>query len=170
MRMLRSRKWSSFLFPSFFRLWIAYIEVVLIRHVLGCTKFSINSSVDLESSRLARYVRLVKDHISVANDLASWEKEKKAFDAGKVLYMINAVHVVKNLFRLASDGAAVAMTQAFQLQIEVEIDAEIERLVAENELNAEEWRFIDASIYTMSGNVFVSTVMSRYGGKKCKLQ
>ncbi|KAJ6009039.1 hypothetical protein N7522_004055 [Penicillium canescens] len=88
-------------------------EFLLYRHVdaavpyiLGCTKFSLNSSVDLDSPRLARYLRLVKDHVSVANDLGSWEKEKKAFDTGKVLYMINAVDVVKDLFKLPSYSAA----------------------------------------------------------------
>lgn len=84
--------------------------------------------------------------------------------------MINAVNVVKDLFSLSSYSAAVAMTQAFQLQIEVEIDAEIERLITVNHLNAEEWRFIDATLHVMSGNNFVSTVMSRYGGEKFRLE
>lgn len=105
----------------------------------------------------------------MANDLGSWEKEKRAYDTGKVLYLINAVEVVKDLFKLSSYSAAIAMTQAFQLQIEVEIDAEIERLITQNDLNEEEWQFIDATLQVMSGNVFVSTVMSRYGGEKYKL-
>lgn len=83
--------------------------------------------------------------------------------------MINAVDVVKDLFKLPSYVAAIAMTQAFQLQIEVEIDAEIERLITQNELTEEEWQFIDAALHVLTGNVFVSTVMSRYGGEKWKL-
>lgn len=105
----------------------------------------------------------------MANDLGSWEKEKRAFDTGKVLYMINAIDVVKDLFKLSSYTAAIGMTQAFQLQIEVEINSEIERMIIRNDLNAEEWRFIDATLHVMSGNVFVSTVMSRYGREKFKL-
>lgn len=138
-------------------------------YVLGCTKFALNSSVDLESPRLSRYLRLLKNHVSVANDLGSWEKEKKAYDSGKVLYLINAVDVVRNLFRLSSDRAAVAMTEALQLQIEVDIDTEIQRLIDEDALTAEEWRFVDATLHVMSGNVFVSTVMSRYGGEAFRL-
>lgn len=139
------------------------------RYVLGCTKFSLNSSVDLDSPRLARYLRLVKDHVSIANDLGSWEKEKVAYDDGKVLYLINAVDVTKDLFQI-SDQAAVAMTEALQLQIEVEIDAEIQRMISEDLLTVEEWRFVDATVHVMSGNVFVSTVMSRYGGEAFALK
>ena len=83
--------------------------------------------------------------------------------------MINVVDVVMDLFKLSSYNAAVAMTQAFQLQLEVEIDAEIERMVAENALTAEEWKFVDATLHVMGGNVFVSTVTSRYGGEKTRL-
>ncbi|KAJ6050227.1 hypothetical protein N7444_006943 [Penicillium canescens] len=111
-------------------------EDAAVPYVLGCTRFALNSSVDLESPRLSRYLRLLKDHVSVANDLGSWEKEKG---------------------------------QALQLQIEVDIDAEIQRMVDMDELTAEEWRFIDATLHVMSGNVFVSTVMSRYGGEAFKL-
>lgn len=105
----------------------------------------------------------------MANDLGSWAKEKKAYDTGKVIYMINAVDVVKALLCLPTDESAVAMTQAFQLQIEIGMDAEIQRLRAEESLTLEEWRFIDATLHVASGNVFVSTVMSRYGGEEFRL-
>ncbi|KAJ5216389.1 uncharacterized protein N7498_002796 [Penicillium cinerascens] len=145
-------------------------EDAAIPHVLGCTKFGLNSSVDLNSPRLARYIRLMKDHISIANDLGSWEKEKKAFESKKVMYMINVVSVIKDLLRLRTDHAAVAMTQSLQFQIETEIDVEIERLITEDALTGEEWRFVDATLHVMSGNVFVSTVMSRYGGEEFRLK
>ncbi|PLB41613.1 terpene synthase family protein [Aspergillus candidus] len=144
-------------------------EDAAVPYVLGCTKFALNSSVDLNSPRLEKYLRLLKDHVSVANDLGSWAKEKKAYDTGKVIYMINAVDVVKALLCLPTDESAVAMTQAFQLQIEIGMDAEIQRLRAEESLTLEEWRFIDATLHVASGNVFVSTVMSRYGGEEFRL-
>lgn len=111
----------------------------------------------------------MKDHVSVANDLGSWKKEKRAYDTGQVLYLINAVDVVKTLFCLETDRAAVAMTEALQLQIEVDVDMEIQRMIEEDILTAEEWRFVDATLHVMSGNVFVSTVMSRYGGEASRL-
>lgn len=136
---------------------------------MSCTKFALNSSVDLESPRLSRYLRLFKHHVSVANDLGSWAKEKRAYETGQVLYLINAVDVVKKLFNLSMDRAAVAMTEALQLQIEVDTDVDIQRMIQENVLTAEEWRFVDATIHVMSGNVFVSSVMSRYGGEAFRL-
>ncbi|CAG8390390.1 unnamed protein product [Penicillium salamii] len=139
-------------------------EDAAVPYVLVCTKFALNSSIDLENPHLARYLRLFKDHISIANDLGSWKKEKKAYDAGQVVYLINAADFVEKFFHFG-EMAAVAMTQALQLQIEVEIDAEVQRLVGEGSVTAEEWRFVDATVHVMSGNVFVSTVMSRYGGE-----
>ncbi|KAJ6047850.1 hypothetical protein N7499_000567 [Penicillium canescens] len=147
-------------------------EFLLYRHVdaalpyvLSCAKFSLNCPVDLTSARLERYIHLVKDHVSIANDLGSWKKEKQAFDSGKVLYMINAVDVMNKLVSRHTTQAAVAITQALQLHIETEIDAEIERLISENALTAEEWRFVDGTLRMISGNVLCSIVMSRYGGR-----
>ncbi|RDA92444.1 hypothetical protein CP533_6459 [Ophiocordyceps camponoti-saundersi (nom. inval.)] len=146
------------------------IEDAAVPYVLGCTKFSLNSSVDLESSRLARYLRLVKDHVSIANDLGSWDKEKAAYDSGHVLYMINVVDVVKHLFSCSTFEAAVAISQGLQYEIECQIDEELKRLIREDALTAEEWRFVDATLSVMSGNVLVSTIMSRYGGEGWRLQ
>ncbi|RDA87821.1 hypothetical protein CP532_2963 [Ophiocordyceps camponoti-leonardi (nom. inval.)] len=145
-------------------------EDAAVPYVLGCTKFSLNSSVHLESPRLARYLRLVKDHVSIANDLGSWEKEKAAYDSGHVLYMINVVDVVKRLFSCPTFEAVVALSQALQYQVECEIDEELKRLMDEDALTAEEWRFVDATLSVMSGNVLVSTIMSRYGGEGWRLK
>ncbi|KAK2594899.1 hypothetical protein QQS21_007398 [Conoideocrella luteorostrata] len=144
-------------------------EDAAVPYVLGCTKFSLNSSINLESPGLTKYIRLVKDHVSIANDLGSWEKEKAAYDAGHVLYLINTVQVVKELFSLSSYDAAVTVTEGLQLQRECEIDEEIQRLMSEDALTADEWRFIDATLHVLSGNVLVSTIMSRYGGEQSRL-
>lgn len=45
------------------------------RFVLGCTKFSFDTNVDIDSPRLANYIRLLKDQVCIANDIASWAKE-----------------------------------------------------------------------------------------------
>ncbi|KFZ14995.1 hypothetical protein V502_05825 [Pseudogymnoascus sp. VKM F-4520 (FW-2644)] len=141
-----------------------------VQYVLASTIFSLNSCVDLDSPYLATYIRLLKDHICIANDLASWEKEKEAYDNVKVLYMINTVDVVKQLFSLATFDTALAMTQAFQFQVECDIDDGIQQLIIEDDLTADEWQFIDATLHTISGNVFCSTVMSRYGGESYRLE
>lgn len=145
-------------------------ELIPIRYILACTKFSLNSSVSLESPRLTKYIHLLKNHVSVANDLASWEKEKSAFDSGKAVYLINTVAVVMELLGLPTVTAAIALTKALQLQMECEIDEEVQRLIDENILTADEWQFIDATLHLISGNVFTSIVMSRYGGQSHRLQ
>ncbi|PYH96539.1 hypothetical protein BO71DRAFT_174421 [Aspergillus ellipticus CBS 707.79] len=144
-------------------------EDIAILYIIKCCKFSSNSSVDTNGPNMARYLRLFKDHVLLVNDLASWEKEKRAYDKGKVQYITNAVNVVYELFHLQTYRAAVGMTQALVLELETEIDAEIDRMIAENILTKEEWRFVDTTLNTLSGNVFCSMVMERYGGAKSRL-
>jgi hypothetical protein len=105
----------------------------------------------------------------VANDLSSWAKEKKAYDAGKIVDMINSVEITKRLFSLPHERASFAVTYAFQLEIEREMDAEIARLRANNILTAEEWRFIDVVLYLVTGGFLVNIIASRYGGERAKL-
>lgn len=163
MKTLPFRKLCSIAFVSNVPCLMAY------SYVLGCTKFGLNSSVDLDSPRLSRYLRLAKDHMCIGNDLASWEKEKRAYDTGNVLHLLNSVAIAKDLFYLSTDEAAMAMVEALQLQIEVDIDTEIQRMMHEDALMAEEWRFVDAILYALRGNIFASTIMSRYGGEASKL-
>ncbi|PWY90688.1 hypothetical protein BO70DRAFT_75875 [Aspergillus heteromorphus CBS 117.55] len=144
-------------------------EDIAILYIIKCCKFSMNSPVDTDSPKLARYLRLFKDHVLLVNDLASWEKEKRAYDKGKAQYLTNAVNVVYELFHLPTYRAAVGMTQALVLELETEIDAEIDRLIGENAFTTEEWRFVDTTLNTLGGNVFCSMVMERYGGAKARL-
>ncbi|KAF3482463.1 uncharacterized protein GIQ15_05222 [Arthroderma uncinatum] len=133
-----------------------------ISYVLGTVKFSLNSSVDINSPQLARYLRLVYHHVCIANDLGSWEKEKKAYDTGAAIYLINAVDVVRQQLNLSSFDAAMDMTRGLLFQVECEIDEELERLMREDTLSADEWRFVDATIHTMAGNVLSCITMSRF--------
>ncbi len=83
--------------------------------------------------------------------------------------MINSVDAMHKLLDLRTYDVAVALTLALQYQVECDIDDEIQRLMVEEDLTPEEKQFIASTIHIMSGNVFVSTVMSRYGGEKSKL-
>src|SRR5690606_14504656 len=84
------------------------------RYVFACSKFSIGCTADFNSPQLANFVWLVKSQMPVANDLSSWTKEKKAYDAGKIKDMINSVEVTKRLFSLPNERASFAVTYAFQ--------------------------------------------------------
>lgn len=53
---------------------------------LACVKFSLNSKVDILSPRLAKLYQLFSDHIVYINDLASYDKEKAAYNRYVPLY------------------------------------------------------------------------------------
>ncbi|ENI04326.1 hypothetical protein COCC4DRAFT_140244 [Bipolaris maydis ATCC 48331] len=134
-------------------------------YVLACTKFSIGSSVEINSPKLQTLVRLFGNHIVYVNDLGSYEKEKRAYDEGKVEYLINTVHMVEELLSVPGQGKTV--TYGLQLQVECDIDAEIGRL--KGELTDDEYDFVMACVATLAGNVLCSSIMDRYGGDKAKL-
>ncbi|OJJ32701.1 hypothetical protein ASPWEDRAFT_185188 [Aspergillus wentii DTO 134E9] len=137
-----------------------------IQFVLACAKFSINSSVDINAPKLQSFRRLVRHHISVANDLGSFEKEMKAFHAAKTLYMINAVQMAKELIDMPTYDPTLGITQAVQMQIETDIDQQIHRLMEEEDMTSAECKYIDAALFTMTGNLHASIVLSRYGSEK----
>ncbi|KAI9047118.1 hypothetical protein LZ554_009191 [Drepanopeziza brunnea f. sp. 'monogermtubi'] len=139
-------------------------------YILACVKFSLRSSVRINDPKLAYILRLVSDHVSLVNDLASYDKEKRAYDSGNVCYLINAVDVVQRLLALPSSAAAKSLAYAMQLQVEAEMKEELDRLVASKELSTEELQFVDAALVMTAGNVFYSVVSSRYGGQAAEIQ
>jgi hypothetical protein len=103
------------------------------------------------------------------NDLASYEKEKRAYDQGRTYHLINTVEVVQRLFSLPTENSAKALAYAMQIQVEVEVDQELARMRDNNSLTAEEWQFVDAVLTMTAGNVFYSVVSSRYGGESTRI-
>ncbi|GME27018.1 Terpenoid synthase [Neofusicoccum parvum] len=109
--------------------------------LIAGVKFSIGSSVSIEDPKLVRIVQLAGDHISLVNDLASFDKELREFEAGELRNLVNSVNILRKLLGLPSWSAAKAFTYAMQLELETQIRQELERLEASNTLDAEEWRF-----------------------------
>lgn len=107
--------------------------------------------------------------MSLVNDLASFDKELRAFEQGKVCYLINAVDVVRKLFGLPNWQSAKAMTFAMQLEVESRMEEELLRLSMEGCLTPEEEKFVEASLTMTAGNVFYSIVTSRYGGEEARI-
>ncbi|KAL8644291.1 MAG: hypothetical protein Q9210_007325 [Variospora velana] len=134
----------------------------------SCAKFSICSSVDQTKPELRRLLRHIGDHISIVNDMASFEKEKRHFDAGRANSMINLVHVIATLER-AETQTAKSMAYAWQLWTENAILEELKALKQRNGLSSEEWSFVDVCLMAASGNLLASVVMSRYGGEKTRV-
>ena len=106
--------------------------------------------------------------MSINNDIASWKKEKLAYDSGKTFYLINTVDVVGRLMGL-NEHAAITMSYVLQLETERQIDAELEHWMVAGILDEKEWQFVDAALRAMTGNVICSSIFSRYGGEASKL-
>ncbi|KAH9484643.1 Terpene cyclase aneC [Psilocybe cubensis] len=136
---------------------------------LAGVKFSLHSSVQIDSPTIKRFIRLSLEHICYSNDLGSYEKEKQAYNQGRVSYIINAVDVIKKLFNLPDDVTAKSVTLALQKQTEIEIGTELEQLRASGKATAEELEYCEAVLHLSMGNTFASVVMSRYGGDVARL-
>lgn len=137
--------------------------------LIASCKFSIASPVSLSDPALARLCRLAGDHVSIVNDLGSFDKERAAYEAGRTVVLINLVQVVRDSCGLGIDDAKAA---AFALQLlnEREILAELERLKRDEELSVEHWRFVDTLLALIAGNTFYTMTTSRYGGEGARIK
>ena len=112
---------------------------------------------------------LVKDHLAIINDMASFDKEQRAFDDGSSEDIINIVDVVRRLFSLPDTDSAKAFAYAYQLQTEEWMSEELQRLEAEEELDKEHWQYLEATFVCAAGNAFFSMTSSRYGGEIARI-
>ncbi|KAF5848286.1 hypothetical protein GGP41_005716 [Bipolaris sorokiniana] len=135
-------------------------------YIVACTKFSLGSTFDTASPRLTRFIRLYADHMSIANDLASFEREKRAYANGKAQYLLNTVEEVRKMCSLDNDEAAKFATLAIQMEVERKMARELSRLDADGETSKTEREFLSALVFLAGGNVMCSIIMSRYGGKQ----
>lgn len=140
------------------------------RFLATCVKFSIASSVDLKSSNLARLVRLGGNHLSLVNDLASFDKEFADLKSGNTASIINIVDVLQRSCSLDDVSDAKAAAYTLQLLTEDQIKHEIGTLMAGDKLSSEEWRFVDALIAMLSSHVFFCMTCSRYGGEASRIR
>ena len=139
------------------------------RFIIAAAKFSIKSSASIADPRFSHYLALISDHLGIANDLASYDKELRAFNQGEASDMINLVHVVKTVTCLQSTDDAKAVVWALQLQIEKQMKDEFDRLRREGGLTNDEWWFLEAVTSAAVGNVVFSMTTSRYGGEAARI-
>lgn len=71
--------------------------------------------MDLETPAFQRLLGYLEDQISIANDIASYDKEEKQFREGKAKEMINLVHTIMQVNRISNVDAAKSMAYAIQL-------------------------------------------------------
>lgn len=140
------------------------------RFVIAAAKLTIKSAVDSSDPRFARYLALIGDHLRLVNDMASFARESKAFDAGDAMDMISIVAIFQGLLSLPSREAAKAAAYAYQLQVEAWIIEELKHLARTETLADEEWWFLEAVFLSISGNVFVCMTSSQYGGNAAMIR
>ena len=123
----------------------------------------------MTDERFGRYLSLVGDHLSLINDLASYDKELREFNNGEASDLINLVAVVKTVTSLQDTDDAKSVAWALQLQIEKQMMEELENLRAQG-LSNEEWWFLEALTCMAVGNVMFSMTSSRYGGEAARVR
>ena len=123
---------------------------------------------------LYRLLRFIGDQISIANDIASYDKEAAQFsnrsdDPAPPPGIINVVHVIMGLEDLDAKGAKF-LAYSWQMYMEMEIwDCLKEMKEKGSEITEEEWRFVEACLVCAAGNILTSLVMKRYGGEGAKI-
>ncbi|KAL8866201.1 MAG: hypothetical protein Q9198_008992 [Flavoplaca austrocitrina] len=134
----------------------------------ACAKFSIRSHADQHHPSLRPLLHHIGDHISIVNDIASYDKEKRNFESGKASSVINLVDVIMQQERLEAEPAKT-MAYAWQLLTEDAIKGDLDRLKESGVMGQEEWRFVDACLGAATGNLFTSVVIKRYGGEAARV-
>ena len=130
-------------------------------------KFSIKSCVSFEEPKLQKILHLLGDQMIITNDIASYAKEKRAYERGSAAAFINIVRMFAETERM-DDDQAKSMAYAWQLGTENQIMEELNHLHANELLDLEEWALVDACMLAISGNLLTSVVIPRYGGKETK--
>lgn len=134
----------------------------------ACAKFSIRSHADQHHPSLRPLLHHIGDHISIVNDIASYDKEKRNFESGKASCVINVVDLIMQQERLEAEPAK-AMAYAWQLFTEDAIRRDLDRLKESGVIGEEEWRFVDACLGAARGNLLTSVVIKRYGGEGARV-
>ncbi|GFF70783.1 hypothetical protein IFM53868_00397 [Aspergillus udagawae] len=109
-----------------------------------------------------KLVGIYSDHISLTNDLYSFDKEYSDYcRTGAVL--LNAVDVVRKVHRV-SDSIAKQLVRESILETESEFSEEFKRLKLSGDLSDGQQRFIEALTLCLVGHIFYSATSGRYGG------
>lgn len=134
----------------------------------AAVKFSLASSINIKDPAIAHFMKLATEHLSIANDIYSYEKEARAYHTGQCPDLINFVTVVQQLLSCPDEATALEMSYALLLQREQWILEELKRLESEN-LSEEMWDFLKGMWANLSGNTFFSMTTVRYGGEKSRI-
>lgn len=113
---------------------------------------------------------LVKDHLAIINDLASFDKEKRDFERDPNKPFINFVEIIQQLLSIPEIDSAKALAYIYQIQTEASMQRELQHLEAQGDLDADTWQYLEATYVCAAGNAFFSMTSSRYGGEAARVQ
>jgi hypothetical protein len=115
-----------------------------------------------------RLISLWSDHISLTNDLYSFDKEYGDHcRTGAVL--INAADVVRKVHGV-SESIAKQIARESILEMETEFLEEFKRLKLSGQLSHGQQRFVEALTLSLVGHVFYSVTSGRYRGANAALK
>ena len=113
--------------------------------------------------KLERFVLTISIHLILVNDLASWRKEKAAFDRGDNRRLTNFVDVTMQVLNL-NEEQAIYRTYLQLVECEEDIDDELRELKRKG-LSTEQWEMVYALSAMAAGHVFAATTTERYVGE-----
>ncbi|KAE8132747.1 isoprenoid synthase domain-containing protein [Aspergillus pseudotamarii] len=109
-------------------------------------------------------IRIHVTHLSLTNDLYSFERENKEHERTGGL-IINAIEVIRHVYQV-SLVTAKQLTRGFILDTERAFSGEFKKLISSGLLNNGQIRFAKALAECLAGQIFYSITSGRYGGDK----
>ncbi|KAJ5798035.1 uncharacterized protein N7503_007331 [Penicillium pulvis] len=117
---------------------------------------------EAERGIFEKFIGLFADHISLTNDIYSFEKEWNEH-VSKGAYLVNGVDVVRRLHNIPVSAAKQFICEEI-LKLEQLLALEIDHLKQDVGLNKAQERFGEALALCLAGHIFYSATNGRYGG------
>ncbi|RMZ46291.1 hypothetical protein CA14_008311 [Aspergillus flavus] len=119
---------------------------------------------EMEIQVFNNVVRIYVTHISLTNDLYSFEREREEYERTDGL-LINAIGVIRKVYQV-SPVVAKQLPWGFILDTECAFSGEFKKLISSGLLNSAQIRFVKALAECLAGQIFYSISSGRYGGDK----
>ncbi|KAJ5538124.1 hypothetical protein N7494_007603 [Penicillium frequentans] len=117
---------------------------------------------EAEKGIFDKFIGFFADHISLTNDIYSFEKEWNEH-VSKGAFLVNAVDVVRRLHNIPVSAAKQFICEEI-LKLEQLLAFEIDHLKQDVGLNKAQERFGEALALCLAGHIFYSATNGRYGG------
>ncbi|PIG89445.1 hypothetical protein AARAC_009879 [Aspergillus arachidicola] len=142
------------------KLYITSTRFIITQALFACNIHLSETEIHVFNNLLRIYVT----HISLTNDLHSFERESEEHErTGRLL--INAIDVIRKVYQV-SPVVAKQLARGFILDTECAFSGEFKKLISSGLLNSAQIRFAKALAECLAGQIFYSITSGRYGGDK----